>query len=155
MFTMMQILVDKAAEDRNFLSDEREVTTLLESRGFAQEEIYDAISWLQQIHGEWGGDRDVLRAERRERSIRVLHPEERLAFSPAAQGLVHRMYGLGALDDYQREEVLQRCIDLTDEEIDIEVAKTVILLVLFKENRGLMGEEIQSLLQIDTTRLAN
>lgn len=155
MFTMIRILVEKALEDRNFLSDEREMTTLLESRGFSQEEIYDAISWLQQIHGEWSSGEEPLRAERRHKSIRVLHPEERLAFSPAAQGLVHRLHALGALDDHQREEVLQRCIDLTDEEIDTEIVKTVILLVLFKENRDVLGEDIQGLLQIDTTRLVN
>ncbi|MDA1001589.1 MAG: DUF494 family protein [bacterium] len=155
MFAMIRILVEKALEDRSLLSDEREMTALLESRGYSQEEIYDAVSWLQQIHGDWSGGEEALRTERRKRSIRVFHPEERLAFSPAAQGLVHRLYALGALDDHLREEVLQRCIDLTDEEIDAETVKTVILLVLFKENRDVLGEDIQSLLRIDTTRLVN
>ncbi len=155
MCAIMRILVEKSLEGRNILNEEREISSLLESRGFPQEEIYDALSWLQQIHNDWGEGGETLQRGRRGRAVRVMHPEERLAFTPAAQGLIHLLHSRGAIDDYLREEIIQRCIDLAEEEIDLEVAKTVTLLVLFKEHRDALGETVLKILDEDKSRLMN
>jgi len=115
LFAMMRLLVDKAMEGSSILQDEREISNFLASRGFQQEDIYDALSWLQQLPMDRREGGDAFAQSRKGRAVRVLHPEEHLAFSPAAQGIIHRLYNAGAIDDWLREELIQRCIDLSEE----------------------------------------
>jgi uncharacterized protein Smg (DUF494 family) len=100
LYAMMRLLVDRALEGSAILQDEREISNFLASHGFQQEDIYDALSWLQQLPADRREAAEALSRSRRGRAVRVLHPEEHLAFSPAAQGLIHRLYNTGALDDW-------------------------------------------------------
>ncbi len=155
MYAMMQALVERSLEGANILHDEREISNLLASRGFQQEEIFDALSWLQQIPADRREGADPLLPSKRRRAVRVMHPEEHLAFSPAAQGLVHRLYNTGAIDDCLREEIIQRCIDLSEEEIGLSEVKTVTLLVLLKERREALGSNILQILEEEKVRPSN
>ena len=154
MYSMVQILVERCLQDRRVLENEREMVSLLTNRGFLQEEIYDVLSWIQQFGYDMRGGESKL-SGRRTRAVRVMHPEERLAFTPAAQGLLHRLYSSGSIDDHLREEIIQRCIDLVDEEIGLEEVKTTTLLVMFKENRDTPGEKVFQIVEENETRLMN
>ena len=151
---MVQVLVERCRQDRSVLNNEREMVSLLTSRGFLQEEIYDVLSWVQQFGFDMRGGESKL-IGRRTRTVRVMHPEERLAFTPAAQGLLRRLYNSGSIDDYLREEIIQRCIDLVDEEIGLEEVKTTTLLVMFKENRDVPSENIFHVVEENETHLMN
>ena len=155
LFAMMRLLVDKALEGNHILQDEREISNFLASRGFQQEDIYDALSWLQQLPQERREAGDTLARSRRGKAVRVLHPEEHLAFSPAAQGIIHRLYNAGAIDDWLREELIQRCIDLSEEEIGLSEVRTVALLVLLRERRDALRPGVLQMLQDDNIRLTN
>ena len=155
LFTMMRLLVDKAMEGSSILQDEREISNFLASRGFQQEDIYDALSWLQQLPQDRREGGDALSGSRRGRAVRVLHPEEHLAFSPAAQGIIHRLYNAGAIDEWLREELIQRCIDLSEEEIGLAEVRTVALLVLLRERRDALRPDVLQMLQDDNVRLPN
>lgn len=153
LFAMMRLLVDQAMEGSHILQDEREISNFLASRGFQQEDIYDALSWLQQLPLDRREGGDAFTQSRRGRAVRVLHPEEHLAFSPAAQGIVHRLYNAGAIDDWLREELIQRCIDLSEEEIGLAEVRTVALLVLLRERRDALRPGVLQMLRDDNVRL--
>lgn len=155
LLTMMQLLVDKALEGSHILQDEREISNFLAGRGFQQEDIYDALSWLQQLPADRRESPDPAAQSRRGRAVRVLHPEEHLAFSPAAQGVIHRLYNAGAIDDWLREELIQRCIDLSEEEIGLPEVRTVALLVLLRERRDALRPGVLEMLRGENVRLAN
>ncbi len=153
MYDMMRILVEKSLQGSNILNDEHELALVLGNHGFQQDEVYDALTWVQQILGERGDDY----AENYSRTgkgaaVRVLHPEERLAFSPAAHGLIHRLYNSGVVDDVLREEIIQRCIDLAAEEIGLEEVKTITLLILLKDRRDALSETVREILGIHHVR---
>ncbi len=153
MYDMMRILVEKSLQGSNILNDEHELALVLGNHGFQQDEVYDALTWVQQILGERGDDY----AENYSRTgkgaaVRVLHPEERLAFSPAAHGLIHRLYNSGVVDDVLREEIIQRCIDLAAEEIGLEEVKTITLLILLKDRHDALSDTVKEILGIPKVR---
>lgn len=153
MYAMMKILVDKCLAGENILGDEREMTNLLQSSGFQPEDIYDAVGWLQQSATETREAPDIPWECRRHRAVRVMHPEEYLAYTPAAQGLLHRLYNGGVIDDQLREEIIQRCIDINEDEIDTEQVKTITLLVMFKERHEAPGNAVLRLFEDEPARL--
>ncbi len=155
IYAMLCILVDKSLKGPNILHDEREISSLLLSRGFPQEDIYDILSWLQQFPGDQRDDSAPQWPTTKGKAVRVMHPEEHLAFTPAAQGILHRLYNNGVIDDYLREEIIQRCIDLTEEEIGLDEVKTVTLLVLFKERREAVGDSVLKVFEESQVRLTD
>lgn len=152
MYDMMHILVEKSLQGSNILNDEHELALVLGNHGFQQDEVYDALTWVQQILGERGDDAENYSRTGKSAAIRVLHPEERLAFSPAAHGLIHRLYNSGGIDDFLREEIIQRCIDLAAEEIGLEEVKTITLLILLKDRRDALSETVKEILGIHKVR---
>lgn len=152
MYDMLQILVDISLQGSNILNNEHELAQTLGSHGFQQDEIYDALAWVQQILGERGDYAEGYSRSSRGTAIRVLHPEERLAFSPAAFGLIHQLYNRGVIDDFLREEIIQRCIDLAADEIGLEEVKTITLLILLKDRRDALSETVREILGIPQVR---
>ncbi len=152
MYDMMRILVEISLQGSNILNDEHELTQALGSHGFQPDEIYDALSWVQQILGERGDYAESYSRSSRGAAVRILHPEERLAFSPAAHGLILRLYNNGVIDDFLREEIIQRCIDLAAEEIGLEEVKTITLLILLKDRRDALSETVREILGISKVR---
>ena len=148
MYEMMQILVEESFRGSNILFDDRELTATLENRGFQPEEIFEVLSWVHHIHGDPEDYNQGLSTDNRGRTVRVLHPEERLAFSPAAHGLIHQLYTAGAIDEILREEIIQRCIDLASDEIGLEEVKTMTLLILLKERRDALSDSVLDILEI-------
>ncbi len=155
MYDMMRILVGESLRGSNVLFDERELTLALEIRGFQPDEVYEALSWVQQIHGEGRDYNERIFDSSRGKSLRVMHPEERLAFTPAAHGLIHKLYTSGAVDDVLREEIIQRCIDLATDEIGLEEVKTITLLILLKDRREVLSDRVMEILDIEKSRPAN
>ena len=152
MYDMIRILVEKSLRGSNILNDEHELALVLGNHGFQQDEVYDALSWVQQILGERGDYAENYSRTGKGAAVRVLHPEERLAFSPAAHGLIHRLYNSGVIDDFLREEIIQRCIDLAAEEIGLEEVKTITLLILLKDRRDALSETAKDILGISKVR---
>ena len=152
MYDMMRILVEKSLQGSNILNDEHELGQVLGNHGFQQDEIYDAIAWVQQILGERDDYSENYSRSGRGAAVRVLHPEERLAFSPAAHGLIHRLYISGAIDVCLREEIIQRCIDLAAEEIGMDEVKTITLLILLKDRRDALSDTVREILGIHKVR---
>ncbi|MBT3435966.1 MAG: DUF494 family protein [Nitrospinaceae bacterium] len=149
MYDMMRILVEASLRGSNVLVDERELTLMLENKGFQADEIFEAISWVHHLPGAREEYNEGIYESGRGKVIRILHPEERLAFSPAAHGLIHKLYYDGAVDEIQREEIIQRCIDLASGEIGLEEVKTVALLLLLKERKDALSENIMKILGIE------
>ena len=152
MYDMMRLLVEKSLQGSNILNNEHELSLVLETHGFQQDEIYDAITWVQQILGDRGDQSENYSRSGKGTAIRVLHPEERLAFSPAAHGLIHRLFNSGVIDDYVREEIIQRCIDLAAEEIGLEEVRTITLLILLKDRRDTLSENVMDILGVKKVR---
>lgn len=155
MYDMMRLLVESTLQGANVLNDEHELSKVLGNHGFQPEEIYDAIAWVQQILGDRGEFADTTSRGGRTRSVRVLHPEERLAFSPAAHGLIHRLSNQGVIDEFLREEIIQRCIDLAVEEIGLEEVRTVALLILLKDRRDALSNSVMEMLGVQNVRSSN
>jgi len=153
MYEMVRILVEEAFSGSNILFDDRELTSTLENRGFQTEDTLDALSWVHHTRSDTENYDQRPIAEGRGHAVRVLHPEERLAFSPAAHGLLHQLYTVGAIDDFLREEIIQRCIDLASDEIDLETVQTITLFILLKERRDVLDGNVLDILEAKKFRL--
>ncbi|MFQ5894215.1 MAG: DUF494 family protein [Nitrospinota bacterium] len=155
MFQIMSIIVQHAIKDRNLLRYERELNDLLAARGFNQDEIYEALSWMSHLQEEPDPSLADLHPARPGRSIRIPSPEERLAFSPAALGFLHRLHRRGIIDGGLREEIIQRALYLVEDEVGLEEVKTIALLVLYKAQREELGEDVSKLLENEGENLLN
>ena len=151
MYDMMRILVEAALRGSNVLVDDHNLTVMLENKGFQADEIFEAISWVHHLHGARDEYYEGIYESGHGKVIRILHPEERLAFTPAAHGLIHKLYLDGAVDEVLREEIIQRCIDLASDEIGLEEVKTVTLLLLLKERKDALSENIMKTLGIESS----
>ena len=152
MYDMMRILVDESLNGANVLFDDHELTVMLEHRGFLPDEIYEALSWLHNMQGDSNEYNESIFDNKRGKSVRVLHPEERLAFTPAAHGVIHKLCTQGVINDILREEIIQRCIDLASNEIGLEEVKTVTLLIFLKKRRDSLSNSLIEVLGIEGNR---
>ena len=114
----------------------------LEAAGFEDEEILDALDWLDGISAQDGhGYFDANEAT----GIRI-YTEYELKHLPAdVRGLLQFLEDHEALTPVQRELVINRLLELQDEEISVSSAKLVALIVLWAQQAELpilLGEAL-------------
>jgi Smg protein len=107
--------------------------TELEAAGFQRQQVDHACSWLEGLAAQQREPGPQLSAS----AMRVFAPVELAWLSSECRGFVLHLEQLGILTPEMREAVLDRLMALAEhhpaEELDIEQAKWVVLMVLFNQ----------------------
>jgi Smg protein len=98
----------------------------LESAGFGEANVERALDWLADL----ADDRERPDLKHDGRAFRIYAPEELARLSAPCRGLLCSLEHSGILSPGQREIVIDRLLALDTEELDMEQAKWVVLMVL-------------------------
>ncbi|PIT61211.1 hypothetical protein BHC47_00630 [Snodgrassella alvi] len=133
-------------QDVDAFPPRKDLGVLLEEVGFNDEEIGDALSCLDDLRFE-----PLIPAEKLRNSTgsRIYNNEELDALPLDVRGLVHFLEQNGALNPEQREFVLNALMNLPYEDITVDHAKVLALLVLWahrSELPVLIGDELMAAL---------
>lgn len=108
--------------------DRDTLTVELQQAGFSPHEIVRAFDWLDGLTDERFGDRQPGTT-----SMRVFAPEEIERLDMDCRGFLLYLEHAGILSPLIRERVIDRVMALSDDEIDLERLKWVVLMVLFNQ----------------------
>jgi Smg protein len=141
MFDVLAYLFEQYRDPESF-DDRNQLTHQLEAAGFDDDEIQDALDWLESLCGV---SESVFSGADEGRGIRVYSDSEQKRLSVEVRGLLQFLEDHGALSGAQRERVIDRLLALPDDEITVPAAKLVALMVLWVQKAELpilLGEEL-------------
>ncbi len=111
--------------------DQQSLQTELSKAGFGQGEINKAFDWLEGLTTL--RENEDARHHESPRSIRIYTDEESDRIDVECRGLLLHLEQAGVLDQYSRELVIDRIMALEADEVDHDVVKWVVLMVLFNQ----------------------
>lgn len=139
-------------DDHDAMTESDLVEELL-SVGFEADEIDAAFSWMES---------QALSAPIAEASLgdlpqshRVFSTEENQVLSADARGFLSRLYSMGIIDAKLQEEVIDKALQVADDEVSLKEIKTITVLALFANSHNEWRREYDCLLEEDWTRLLN
>ncbi len=109
-------------------ADQQTLEAELEAAGFPREEIEHAFDWLAELDEQ--RSRPGLSARD---TLRVYAPSESARLSAECRGFLLHLEQLGILSADSRETVIDRLLALDESEVDVDMAKWVVLMVLFSQ----------------------
>lgn len=117
----------------NYLPDACPEPTILARKlsaaGFEQEEITEALSWLD------GLDRSeavVVRVRNQGSALRLYDEEEQARLPLECRGFLAFLEQAGTLDPELRELVVERALALTDREVPLAKLKVIVITVMWR-----------------------
>lgn len=141
MFDVLAYLFEQYRDPESF-DDRNLLAHQLEAAGFDDDEIQDALDWIDSLcsisEGAFAGA-DLATG------MRLYSESEQKRLSVEVRGLLQFLEDHGALSGAQREMVIDRLLALTDDEITVPSAKLVALMVLWVQKAELpilLGEEL-------------
>jgi len=116
---------------------EVDVSSLVQ-RGYTQEEIVTAFTWLQD---RLKSDAAFLEISSKQRaaSFRVLHSAEKFVISPEAFGYLLQLRQLNIISGNELELVIERCMLSGFEQLTLDDVKAVVTSVVFDMDRDVFG----------------
>ncbi|MCP5142608.1 MAG: DUF494 domain-containing protein [Chromatiales bacterium] len=121
---------------QNFLEDDAEVRfdrdsmqiDLLDA-GFPLTEIHKAFDWMDGLANRQGHATGAVSS----RAIRIYSDDEQAKLDVECRGFLMYLEQLGILSPVSRELVIDRVMALSDEDVDADDLKWVVLMVLFSQ----------------------
>lgn len=139
-------------DDRDMMTESDLVEELL-AVGFDADEIDAAFCWMES---------QALSAPIAETSLRqvpkshrVFSTEENQVISAEARGFLTRLYRMGIIDAKLLEDVINKALQVTEDEVCLKEIKTITVLALFANSHNEWRREYDCLLEEDWTRLLN
>ncbi len=130
LLDVLMYLFENYLDDEAEIQPDRELLRIeLEEAGFDRGEVNKAFQWLEGL----AGDPATGLRRHAEGSIRVYHPDELLRIDTESRGFLLYLEQIGILNQENRELVIDRIMALDSDEIDIDQAKWIILMVLFNQ----------------------
>jgi len=127
---LMYLFENYMDDDAELKTDREALRVELEAAGFPNAEVGKAFEWLETL-ADAPQQLDWVRAAG---SIRVYNVEECARMAVEARGFIIYLEQIGILSVQQREVVIDKIMALGGaEEIDLEQAKWIILMVLFNQ----------------------
>ena len=114
----------------SFESGQDELARELIGAGFDGEEIDKAFVWLEGLMNIYQQDEAQRFSVQTRQSIRFFTEQERQRLSLEAQSLLSRLVGVGVLDQYSREMVIDRVMALDLVDVNLDHVRWVVLMVL-------------------------
>ena len=145
MINVVAFLIENFS-DLQTCPDGDDLGMMLEGAGFDDDEIGNALLMLQLLHEE--SESDTARLQQ-SRAFRVYTSEETDALDTDIRALLHFLEQTGALNPLQREFVIHALMHLQPDDVTLENAKLLALLVLWahrSELPVLIGDELMAVL---------
>lgn len=142
-------LLTQLMEVRDLLNEDDLIGELL-AVGFDAEEIDAAFRWIESAAI---ASRLPTATHLAASTNRVFSAEEVRLLSPDARGFLLRLRAMGILDDELHEEVIDRAVQMAEEEVSLQELKTVIALTLFARSHDQWRREVECLFEEDWTRI--
>jgi len=140
-------------DDRDMITENDLIDELL-SIGFDAEEIDAAFCWMEsQALSAPAGSETSLSAPTK--SHRVFSTEETLALSAEARGFLARLRSMGVLGDDLQEEIIEKSLQMAEDEVTLKEIKTITVLAMFANSQNEWRREFDCLLEDDWQRLLN
>jgi Smg protein len=122
----------------------------LADAGFDDDEIHEALAWLQGLasiveHGD-----DLPRESGS--SLRVYTPAEMEQLGPEAVGFLVYLNAARQLSPRQREIVIERALAITDSPLSVATIKIIVLMVLWSHSADVDFLLLEELLDDDEAR---
>ena len=114
----------------SFEPGQEELARELIGAGFEGEEIDKAFVWLEGLMNIYQQDEAQRFSVQTHQSIRFFTEQERQRLSLEAQSLLSRLVGVGVLDQYSREMVVDRVMALDLVDVNLDHVRWVVLMVL-------------------------
>jgi len=130
---LLMYLFENYMEDESSLIPEPDRESLqlkLMEAGFASDEINKAFNWLEALAL---AAPEARQESRQSPASRVYAPQEESRLNAECRGFLLQLEEMGILSAQSRELVIDRVMDLDEEDFDIERLKWVVLLVLFAQ----------------------
>lgn len=150
MFDVLAFLLE-TYQDLDTCPDRDGLSRDLAQAGFEDDEINDALNWLE---GLTSLDPSIYADIAHSSSIRVYAEEECERLPVEIRGFIHYLEQHNGLTPPQREMLIERLLELSDEDIDIQVTKLIALMVLWSQKAELpilIGEELLAVIHGDPT----
>ena len=119
------------ADDIEPPEDHESLQTELRQAGFGQGEISKAFDWLEGLTKLQGSDK--LQKLKNPAALRIYTDDEMDRIDVECRGLLMYLEEAGVLDQHSRELVIDRIMALGADEVDSDVVKWVVLMVLFNQ----------------------
>jgi Smg protein len=140
-------------DDHDIMTESDLVEELL-SVGFEAEEIDAAFCWMEsQALGAPTGSETTLNLPAL--NHRVFSTEENRALSSEARGFLTRLRSMGILDDEIHEDVIEKALQIGEDEVTLKEIKTITVLAMFANSQNEWRREFDCLLEDDWQRLLN
>jgi Smg protein len=117
--------------------DHRQLSRKLSAVGFENDEIQEALSWLDGLAGSAQG----VEAEQGEHSLRIYTDAERERLGDESIGFISFLESAGVLPPTMREMVVDRASAIGDGPVELDDLKIIVLMVFWS-----LGEEPDALI---------
>jgi len=149
VLAIVTIIAQYVMTDREQLT-ESEIVEELMAEGFDAEEIDAAFRWMEglSLHPREQDGKPLLIP-----THRVFTLEEVWGMSAEARGFLMRLRTLGILDDEAEEEIIERSLQVAEDEVSLKEVKVLTALVLFARNTQDWRREVDCFMDDDWARM--
>ena len=132
MFDILMYLFETYIQsDTNVLVDQDSLTEELTRAGFHQDEIYQALDWLEKLVSLQDTDKYPYLTRIAHSSVRIYTEDEMDILDVNCRGFILFLEQIKVLDFSTREMVIDRVMEIDTSHFTIDDLKWVILMVLF------------------------
>lgn len=149
VLAIVSLIAQYVMGEQDALSENDIVEELL-AVGYEAEEIDAAFSWMQSLALQ---PQDQVLELPGVLPQRVFTDEEVRGLSREARGLLVRLRLLGILDDETQEEIIDKALQVADDEVTLKEMKTIAALTLFARSNDEWQREVDCFLEDDWSRL--
>lgn len=131
MMNMFSLIADQVRNKKDLFEEEGKIMQTLLNGGYRLHEADAAITLMQSLVQKQDETFFAPEQSGYPAGIRTMNSEERRRFSPEAFAFALKITHLGILSEDQREELLERGMALTKEQIRLEQVKGLLAFMLF------------------------
>jgi Smg protein len=107
----------------------------LSAAGFEDEEISEALQWLDGLHEAGESDLPAIPAD--SDSVRCYAAEELTKLDTECRGFLAFLESAGVLSPLTRELIIERAMALSDHSVSLSRLKIIVLMVLWKQHEAM------------------
>ena len=149
VLAIVTIIAQYVMTDRQQLT-ESEIVEELMAEGFDAEEIDAAFRWMEDLSQQSRPQQDQPFDVP---THRVFTIEETWGLSAEARGFLVRLRTLGILDDEAEEEIIERSLQVAEDEVSLRDIKALTALVLFSRTTQDWRREVDCFMDDDWARM--
>ena len=148
MFDILVYLFDNYFQT-DACPDAAQLALKLSAAGFDDEEISEALEWLDGLR-EAGSDLPAIGAE--SSSTRCYSEEETGRLDAECRGFLVFLGNSGVLSPLTREVIIERAMALSDHAVSLSKLKIIVLMVLWNQHQAMDTLILEELLSDDNAR---